>query len=384
MTSGFVFNDELWNRGFFYGCEYREELGLIVIPEEMVSGTAIYISKALDSGVSETVWSRVKFDIVLPKDTMVVFSYFASDSDLLDYNKESMTVDKYIQDDTVMLIDKLNALESFWIEERKNPKDILISKAKGRYLWFKLELISKGRAVPRIQGMELEFPRESFVDYLPEFYRSHTESFSFLDRFLGMYQSIILDLQEEIVSISRYLDSDVTTTEFLQWLSEWVAIDNVFQWKEQKLREFIKQSFSIYKLKGTKEGLEKVIELYLGQKPMIVETYEIINTYSKSEYQERYQNLYGDNIYSFFVFVEEKFVPTNEVLVGLNAIIEHYKPAYTIGKVIVLKSFMILGHHVYLGINSCTLKDSMLKLDGNTMLPFNTSIFKVGGTLDEK
>ena len=69
---------------------------------------------------------------------------------------------------------------------------------------------------------------------------------------------------------------------------------------------------------------------------------------------------------------------------GLNAIIEHYKPAYTIGKVIVLKSFMILGHHVYLGINSCTLKDSMLKLDGNTMVPFNTSIFKVGGTLDEK
>ena len=163
-----------------------------------------------------------------------------------------------------------------------------------------------------------------------------------------------------------------------------MAIDNVFQWKEQKLREFIKQSFSIYKLKGTKEGLEKVIELYLGQKPMIVETYEIINTYSKSEYQERYQNLYGDNIYSFFVFVEEKFVPTKEVLAGLNVIIEHYKPAYTIGKVVVLKSFMVLGQHVYLGINSCTLKDSMLRLDGNTMLPFNTSIFKVGGALDEK
>ena len=45
---------------------------------------------------------------------------------------------------------------------------------------------------------------------------------------------------------------------------------------------------------------------------------------------------------------------------------------------------MVLGQHVYLGINSSTLKDSMLRLDGNTMLPFNTSIFKVGGTLDEK
>ena len=384
MTSGFVFNDELWNRGFFYGCEYREELGLMGISGELMSGTAIYISRALDSGELETVWSRVKFDIVLPKDTMVVFSYFASDSDLLEYNNQSITVDKYIQDNSVLLIDKLNALESFWIEERKNPKDMLISKAKGRYFWFKLELISKGRAVPSIRGMELEFPRESFVDYLPEFYRSHTESFQFLDRFLGMYQSMILDLQEEIMNISHYLDSDITTTEFLQWLAEWVAIDDVFRWEEKKLRNFIRHSFSIYKLKGTKEGLEKVIELYVGQKPMIVETYEIMNTYSKSEYQEYYQNLYGDNIYSFFVFVEEKFVQTNEVLVGLNAIIEHYKPAYTIGKVIVLKSFMILGHHVYLGINSCTLKDSMLKLDGNTIVPFNTSIFKVGGTLDEK
>ena len=81
---------------------------------------------------------------------------------------------------------------------------------------------------------------------------------------------------------------------------------------------------------------------------------------------------------------EKQFVRTKEILVGLNAIIEHYKPAYTVGKVIVLKSFMVLGQQVYLGINSSTLKDSMLRLDGNTMLPFNTSLFKVGGTLDEK
>ena len=378
----FVFNDELWNRGFLHDCEYKESVGLV--PKDTTSKTAIYISRALDSGELETVWSRAKFDMVLPKDTMVVFSYFASDSDLLKYDNQNITVDNYIQDEEVLLVDKLNMLESLWIEERKNPTDMLLSKAKGRYLWFKLELLSKQKEVPMIQGLEIEFPRESFVDYLPEFYRSNRENFEFLDRFLGMYQSMILDLQEEVVNISHYLDSDVTTTEFLHWLAEWVAIDDVFRWDEQKLRNFIKQSFSIYKLKGTKEGLERVIELYLGQKPRIVETYEIMNMYSKSEYQEQYQSLYGDNIYSFFVFVEEKFVPTKEVLIGLNAIIEHYKPAYTIGKVIVLKSFMVLGQHVYLGINSSTLKDSMLRLDGNTMLPFNTSIFKVGGTLNEK
>lgn len=382
MTSGFVFNDELWNMGFLYNCEYKESIGLV--PKDTASKIAIYISKALDSGEAETVWSRVKLDIVLPKDTMVSFSYFASDSDLLKYQNQSMMLDNYIQKEEELLIDKLNVLESLWIEERKNPKDMLLSKAKGRYFWFKLELISKQEAVPTIQGLEIEFPRESFVDYLPEFYRSNEKNFEFLDRFLGMYQSMILDLQEEVVNISHYLDSDVTSTEFLHWLAQWVAIDDVFRWDEQKLRNFIKQSFSIYKLKGTKEGLERVIELYLGQKPRIVETYEIMNTYSKSEYQEQYQSLYGDNIYSFFVFVEEKFVPTKEVLNGLNAIIEHYKPAYTVGKVIVLKSFMVLGQHVYLGINSSTLKDSMLRLDGNTMLPFNTSIFKVGGILNEK
>ncbi len=382
MTSGFVFNDELWNRGFLYNCEYKESLGLV--PKDTVSQVAIYISKALDSGEAETIWSRVKLDIVLPKDTMVSFSYFASDSDLLEYQNQSTTVDNYIQDEEQLLVDRLNVLESLWIEERKNPKDMLLSRAKGRYLWFKLELLSKQEAVPMVQGLEIEFPRESFVDYLPEFYRSNEENFYFLDRFLGMYQSMILDLQEEVVNISHYLDSDMTSTEFLHWLAEWVAIDDVFRWDEQKLRNFIKQSFSIYKLKGTKEGLERVIELYLGQKPRIVETYEIMDMYSKSEYQEQYQSLYGDNIYSFFVFVEEKFVRTKEVLTGLNAIIEHYKPAYTVGKVIVLKSFMVLGQQVYLGINSSTLKDSMLKLDGNTMLPFNTSLFKVGGTLDEK
>ena len=77
--------------------------------------------------------------------------------------------------------------------------------------------------------------------------------------------------------------------EFLQWLSEWVELDDIFRWEEKKLRQLIKQSFSLYKLKGTKEGLSKIIELYIGEKPMIVETYELMNMYGKSEYQEHYR-----------------------------------------------------------------------------------------------
>ncbi len=376
----FTFNDEFWEQGFKYGCEYTEENGLSISRDNaMLKGTnntikTIYISKSLDSCQIEMIWNRIKIDLELPEDSMVSLSYFTSDEMYVKYNDEVIFLDEYINDTKISVVDKLSFLDGFWIQEIKNPKDIFLSRAKGRYMWFKIEMVLRNKNFPKVKGLKIEFGQESFISYLPDFYSNNQENSDFLKRFLGIYQNMILDLQEEINNVSKYMDSDYVDKDFLQWLSEWSAIDDTYIWTEGKLRKFVKKSFSLYKLKGTKEGLKQIIELYTNTVPIIVETYEVMECYDKNEYIEQYQKLYGEDKYSFTIFIQEQFVNSNQKLSGLKKIVEMYKPAHTIANIAVLKPFMNLGQHIYLGINSDISQNSALKLDENAMIPFNTAI----------
>ena len=43
---------------------------------------------------------------------------------------------------------------------------------------------------------------------------------------------------------------------------------------EQKLRELLQSAVRLYRIKGTKPALQEVIQLYTGQKPLIIEQFE--------------------------------------------------------------------------------------------------------------
>ncbi|MFZ3384029.1 MAG: phage tail protein, partial [Candidatus Methanoperedens sp.] len=46
-------------------------------------------------------------------------------------------------------------------------------------------------------------------------------------------------------------------------------------WEKEKKREFIRRAFLLYKLKGTPSGIGKIIEIYTGKKPIILENWKI-------------------------------------------------------------------------------------------------------------
>jgi phage tail-like protein len=54
-----------------------------------------------------------------------------------------------------------------------------------------------------------------------------------------------------------------TPAEFLPWLAGWVALSLRDDWPELTKRIFIRQMVPLYKLRGTKPGLEKILTLYL-------------------------------------------------------------------------------------------------------------------------
>ncbi len=371
----FVYNEELWNAGLFHGCTYEKGC-LKAIPRKSDENAqkAVYISAALDSGEKETLWSRLKMNFIASGESYITLSYFSSDEKEVYLEEEAIHLEKLIEDFSINIEEKLYYLDRLWIKTEKNTGDMLLHSAKGRYLWFKIEMVTFDKQSTEVHDLEIEFPLESIIEYLPAFYRENKENFQFLSRFLGLYQSFIYDLQHEIDNVSKYFDIDFTNREFLLWLSKWVGIEYPLIWEEEKFKTFVKNSFGFYQKKGTKECMEQVLALYLGNTPKILETYKILEFYEGRTYDEDAKRLYSDDIYSFFVFVEDKWIKNAESLQNVKKLLESFKPAYTNANLVVLKPTMILGEYTYLGVNSCLAESSRLEINDNFAMPFDSTI----------
>ncbi|MDJ0632609.1 MAG: phage tail protein I [Xenococcaceae cyanobacterium MO_188.B29] len=70
-------------------------------------------------------------------------------------------------------------------------------------------------------------------------------------------------LEEIIDNIDVYFNPQQTPEEFLPWLAGWVALSLRDDWKPKVKRAFIQQIVGLYRLRGTKAGLIKILEIYL-------------------------------------------------------------------------------------------------------------------------
>jgi phage tail-like protein len=70
-------------------------------------------------------------------------------------------------------------------------------------------------------------------------------------------------LEAIIRRIHTYFSPDFTPPEFLPWLAGWVALSLRDDWNEESQRAFIREIVPLYKLRGTKRGLEAILQIYL-------------------------------------------------------------------------------------------------------------------------
>jgi phage tail-like protein len=73
---------------------------------------------------------------------------------------------------------------------------------------------------------------------------------------------------ETIISLTHtYLDLDEnhgTPDEFLPWLASWVALTLQDNWPTRTKRQFIREIASLYRQRGTKASLQKILQIYLA------------------------------------------------------------------------------------------------------------------------
>jgi phage tail-like protein len=106
-----------------------------------------------------------------------------------------------------------------------------------------------------------------YLECLPAIFRQD----AFLGRFLLAFEKTLGELEKQLDGIHQTFDPEKTPAEFLEWLSGWVALSLRADLNDERRRDFIAEAVPLYRLRGTKPGLERLIQIYTALPPVIHE-----------------------------------------------------------------------------------------------------------------
>ena len=145
---------------------------------------------------------------------------------------------------------------------------------------------------------------ERLLAYLPGIY--HTD---FMARFLAIFESILTPVEWTVDNFDLFLSPRTAPAGFLPWLANWYALSFDATWSEAKRRKLLAEAPRLYARRGTRWALARVLEIYTGREPEIV------------EFEEE------DDPFSFTVRLPFARRELNVTL--LEQIIDAHKPAHT-------------------------------------------------------
>lgn len=220
--------------------------------------SGVFFSEPLDSELYRCQWHRVILRGEIPAGARVVVSTFTAEATLTNDQIQLLTEDEW---DTKQTASELT----------KGDWDCLVRSGGGRFLWLRLEFFGNSRVSPRIDSVEIEFPRISLRRYLPAVFGEEATSADFTDRFLSLFDTTLRSVETKLDHQARYYDPLSTPSErdpktgvdFLNWLASWIGVALDRNWSEYKRRTFLKKAGSLFDLRGTREGLWRELLVFL-------------------------------------------------------------------------------------------------------------------------
>lgn len=229
---------------------------------ELVSPNA---GVSFDSNMPDCVWHRLVLDADLPPQTGIeIWSRAADDRQTLEVSDWQREPGLYRRNGGA----ELPWLRLPPVGEGKDYGhwELLLQRARGRYLQLKLIICGNGRATPRLRALRAWLPRFSYLQqYLPALYRDDPASASFLDRYLANVEGLFTEIEDRVVDVSTLFDWRSAPPEALDWLAAWfdVALDPA--WENARKRLFIRHLLDVYQYRGTIHGLRMALALALDQ-----------------------------------------------------------------------------------------------------------------------
>lgn len=109
--------------------------------------------------------------------------------------------------------------------------------------------------------------RSTWMQYLPEVY----DQDEFLGRYLLLGEAMLSPIIWVIDNFDLYLTTDVAPQEWLQWMAGWFDLLLLPELPIERQRRIMKQAGWLFLRRGTRAGLERLLELYFDVPPEIIE-----------------------------------------------------------------------------------------------------------------
>jgi phage tail-like protein len=112
--------------------------------------------------------------------------------------------------------------------------------------------------------------KSSWLQYLPALYAED----DFLGRYLLICESLFAPIVWMVDNFDLYLSPEVAPVEWLQWMASWFDLLLRPELPEARMRAIMDQIGWLFLRRGTRMGLERLLQLYFGVKPEIIEDSE--------------------------------------------------------------------------------------------------------------
>lgn len=106
-----------------------------------------------------------------------------------------------------------------------------------------------------------------YLESLPVIYADN----DFLGRFLLLFQNVWEPLEQRQDHIEMYFDPRTCPASFLPWLASWLDLSFNQHWPETRRRRLLAEAIDLYRWRGTRYGLVRMIEVCTGITPEVTD-----------------------------------------------------------------------------------------------------------------
>ena len=352
------------------GEDWRSPYRLGVIPDgdglTLAQGArkGVLCLYGLDSGEKGFSWGRLSLDCVFAQDSLIRTWAYAAD--VPQYGNYP-TMESFLSSLTPGSLEADQALQEIF-QPVGQGEDCYINQS-GRYLWLMLEFMASGQP-PRLQALRLHMAGDHMLDYLPAIY---AENGDFTKRFLSVFDSIMMDMEQAIYELPARFDYENTTSQMLEYLADWMCVESADGGKDT-LAERIRTAQADYESLYTVAGIKRSIKRLTGQQALIIESADVDPNRPGCANSALYRRLYGENPYQFFILLPEDAFRSRVQMEAFLDRMQGLIPAGTEFELVLLKRCVQLDRHTYLGINTMVSDYVPVMIDENTTIHYDTMI----------
>lgn len=150
-----------------------------------------------------------------------------------------------------------------------------VAAPAGRFLWVTLELHGDAALTPRVRALRAEHATHDLLRRLPRVYSREPAVASFLRRYLAIVDGVAAELDARSDARATLLDPRSAPEELLPWLASFVGLMLDERWPVAARRTLVAEAPELFRLRGTVASLERLLEIYVGRRPLIVEHFRL-------------------------------------------------------------------------------------------------------------